>query len=156
MNIKYNDITLSESPFVLNFEEKTYVPLDTINTKHLKENGNIIDTEYGKIYYYDIDINTIITKDAAYAYKDSLNEKLAWQITFLGKDMVYTERKILKRILTWLYLKRSMVAAGTGFLSDAYDLFVIGNVMLIMKKIYKLDAFYSAFISTAALGKTII
>jgi hypothetical protein len=55
-------------------------------------------------------------------------------------------------IWAWLKDKKTLVAAGIGFMADSYDLFVIANVMLIMSKKYALNDAYKAFITSAALA----
>jgi PHS family inorganic phosphate transporter-like MFS transporter len=57
-----------------------------------------------------------------------------------------------KKFLSWLSDKKSIIAAGSGFMADAYDLFVISNVMLIMSKKYELNDGYRALISSGALA----
>lgn len=77
-------------------------------------------------------------------------------LLFTNEQLQPQKITFFKKIYSWLYLKRSIFAAGTGFLSDAYDLFVISNVMLIMKKIYNLTPVWSSFISSSALVGAII
>jgi hypothetical protein len=120
-SITIENIKIAESPSFLEYENKVFISMDSIFHKYFKKNEVIEETELGKIYYYDIvipDGNTY--KSAAYSYKETTNTSLQFQITFIGENFKIEKTRIIRRISTWFYQKRSMIAAGTGFLSGFF------------------------------------
>lgn len=51
---------------------------------------------------------------------------------------------------------KTIAVAGVGFFADAYDLFVINVVMIILGKMFTITHFDKSMVSTAALVGTMI
>eukprot|EP01133_Synstelium_polycarpum_P007642 gene7642-8943_t len=57
---------------------------------------------------------------------------------------------------TFLQRSKKVLVAGTGFLCDAYDLFVINLVLVILKTLYHESATSASIVSTAALWGAVV
>ncbi|KAF2076065.1 hypothetical protein CYY_002629 [Polysphondylium violaceum] len=130
---------------------------DHFHTVNDNDNDNDLDHSPLIINFVNVD-NQIQTS------KTPPNYELTTPDSFLSPNIISSDTSeylrfqpshlLLKENV--LYRVKNVLVAGTGFLCDAYDLFVINLVLVILSSLYKENSSSSSIVSTGALWGAVV